>query len=169
MNDQEIYQVIFSNFNESLKNYDNKSKSDFWIKFFNKSKISKINQLNLKNFRKPKIWGSKLSSGMDDDFEFFPTMEAYIQLLDTVKKKDILDYIELKVGNPKYYNIGGVDLNHHEISMFYSFNKPNYFIITCLLFVLYRFFYIFFTVNSIRASINFVFTHFKDFKTIFFK
>ena len=85
MNDQEIYQIIFSNFNESLKNYDNKSKSDFWIKFFEKSKISKINQLNLKNFRKPKFWGSKLSSGMDDDFEFFPTMEAYIQLLDTVK------------------------------------------------------------------------------------
>tara|TARA_B100000795_G_scaffold65500_1_gene44545 strand:- start:6820 stop:7905 length:1086 start_codon:yes stop_codon:yes gene_type:complete len=123
MNDQEIYQIIFSNFNESLKSYDNKSKSDFWIKFFDKSKISKINQLNLKNFRKPKFWGSKLSSGMDDDFEFFPTMEAYIQLLDTVKKKDILEYIELKVGNPKYYNIGGVDLNHHEISMFYSFNK----------------------------------------------
>ena len=54
MNDQEIFQIIFSNFNESLKNYDNKSKSDFWIKFFNKSKISKINQSNLKNFRKPK-------------------------------------------------------------------------------------------------------------------
>ena len=123
MNDQEIFQIIFSNFNESLKNYDNKSKSDFWIKFFNKSKISKINQLNLKNFRKPKIWGSKLSLGMDDDFGFFHSMEAYIQLLDTAKKKDFLDYAELKIGNPKYYNIGNVDFNHHEISMFYLFNR----------------------------------------------
>lgn len=123
MNDQEIFQIIFSNFNESLKNYDNKSKSDFWIKFFNKSKISKINQSNLNNFRKPQIWGSKLSSGMDDDFGFFHTIEAYIQLLDTVKKKDFLDYVELKVGNPKYYSIGNVDLNHHEVSMFYSFKK----------------------------------------------
>ena len=123
MNDQKIFQIIFSNFNESLKNYDKKSKSDFWIKFFNKSKISKITQSNLKNFRKPKTWGSKLSLGMDDDFGFFHTIEAYIQLLDTVKKRDFLNYIELKIGNPKYYNIGNVDLNHHEVSMYYSFNK----------------------------------------------
>ena len=123
MNDQEIFQIIFSNFNESSKNYDNKSKSDFWIKFFNKSKISKINKSSLKNFRKPQIWGSKLSLGMDDDFGFFHTLEAYIQLLDSVKEKDFLDYVELKVGNPKYYTIGNVDLNHHEVSMFYSFKK----------------------------------------------
>ena len=95
----------------------------FWIKFFNKSKISKINKSSLKNFRKPQIWGSKLSLGMDDDFGFFHTLEAYIQLLDSVKEKDFLDYVELKVGNPKYYTIGNVDLNHHEVSMFYSFKK----------------------------------------------
>ena len=77
MNDQKIFQIIFSNFNESLKNYDKKSKSDFWIKFFNKSKISKINQSNLKNFRKPKIWGSKLSLGMDDDFGFNETSSFF--------------------------------------------------------------------------------------------
>ena len=102
MNDQEIFQIISSNFNESLKSYDNKSKSDFWIKFFKKSKIAKMNKFDLKNFRKPKMWGSKLSLGMDDDFGFFHTIEAYIQLLDTAKKKDFIDYVELKVGNPKY-------------------------------------------------------------------
>ena len=41
MNDQEIFQIIFSNFNESSKNYDNKSKSDFWIKFLIKVKFQK--------------------------------------------------------------------------------------------------------------------------------
>ena len=49
-----------------------------------------MNKFDLKNFRKPQMWGSKLSLGMDDDFGFFHTIEAYIQLLDTAKKKILL-------------------------------------------------------------------------------
>lgn len=128
MNDKEIYKIIFSNFTESLKTYDKNSKSDFWNKFFNKSKISKISKINLNNFRKPKIWGSKLSSGMDDDFSFFHTIETYIDLLDSFKKNDMCDYIELNIGNPKFYKIGGININYHEITTYNLLKKVSAYI-----------------------------------------
>ena len=96
-------EIIRKNFTESKKKYDQSSRSDFWEKFYNKSNISNFTEKDLLNFRRPKIFGSKISKGMDDDFGFFNSVETLIDFLNINKKEELKKYIELGIGNPKYY------------------------------------------------------------------
>lgn len=109
-------EIIRKNFTESKKKYDQSSRSDFWEKFYNKSNISNFTEKDLLNFRRPKIFGSKISKGMDDDFGFFTSVETLIDFLNINKKEELKKYTELVIGNPKYYSVSDLDFNHHEVT-----------------------------------------------------
>lgn len=116
MNKLNFFKTIRENFINSKKNYDEKSKSDFWKKFYKKSNLANYQDKDLINFRKPKIFGSKISKGMNDDFGFFKDIETLINFLNIYKKEDLKEYSDFKVGNPKFYNLSDINFNHHEIT-----------------------------------------------------
>ena len=116
----QILDSIKINYFEMIKEYDEKSKSDFWKKKFNKAKLEKF---NLKYFRKKNIWGYSLNQGMEDDKNFYDTMISLIRVLNETNISDIKNLIELEVGKPKYYNFGDIKANYHEFFTIKQLNR----------------------------------------------
>ena len=113
---------IKKNYFEMIKDYDQKSKSDHWIKMFSKNNFEKF---NLENFRKRNLRGISLSYGMEDWLNFYDTLQELMGLLKILPPDEIKNLVDVRVGNPDYYSFGNLKINYNEISILKQFLKIN--------------------------------------------
>lgn len=114
MDSKEIFSLIIKNYNEMTLNATDYYYSNFWnrMNFYKKSNILSLDRL--KNFRNPFFY-RRLSYGLDDEENFYRTLEIYLSLIDNYEKKFVDQLIEVNIGNPKYYEINKNKINFNEL------------------------------------------------------
>lgn len=103
---------IKDNYFQMIDDYNEKYKSDHWVKMFSKNKFD---QFNFENFRKKNFWGINLSHGMEDFLGFYDTAQELFKLLKIVPMEKVKDLVETKVGNADTYTFGDLKINFNEI------------------------------------------------------
>ena len=114
MDQKEIFSLIINNYNEMILDSADHFSSNFWnrMNFYKKANILSLDRL--KNFRNP-YFNKRLSHGLDDQENFYRTLETYLLLLDKHEKNFVDQLIEVNIGNPKYYEINKKKINFHEL------------------------------------------------------
>ena len=115
LNNENFTQRIKENYFHMIKEYANEEKSDHWNLFFNKKFKNKIEKFDLNNFRKKKFFNKNLTDGMEDHMGFYDTLFPLIDLLSESNKKELIDFSEVKIGKPSFYNFNGIESNYNEL------------------------------------------------------
>ena len=88
--------------------------SNFWNRMNTYKKANILSLDKLKNFRNPHF-DSCFSYVLDDQENFYRTLEIYLSLINNYEKNFVDQLIKANIGNPKYYEINKKKINFNEL------------------------------------------------------
>lgn len=113
MNQKDLFSLIINNYN-SMSEGNRNFASSFWKEKNHYKKINNLSLERLQNFRSMN-YSRRLSYGLDDQENFFATLETYLSLLEKCDKKIVDELTEVNIGNPKFYEINNTKINYNEL------------------------------------------------------
>jgi putative sugar O-methyltransferase len=111
---KQLTELIKDNYESMKLDTNNNFSSNFWNTMNSYKKANIITLDRLKNFRNTHFH-ERLSYGLDDEENFFATLENYFLILDKYPKSLVDQLIEVNIGNPKYYKINENKINNNEL------------------------------------------------------